>query len=79
MAEHTAASVGVRRLWVAPSSKGMGADIWAEGSNRSRHGRSRTLLWQNVRYDWAHALVAGWNGVADVLDPAQLDLSGSDS
>lgn len=69
----------VRRLYVAPAFKGMGADIWAEGEFRRRTGGDRTLLWDNVRYDWAQALVKGWNDIADVLDPEQLDLTGEDA
>lgn len=69
----------VRRLWVAPAFNGLGADVWGEGPHRSRLGGDRTLIWENVRYDWAQALVNAWNDVADLLDPPQLDLSGSDS
>lgn len=63
----------VPRLWVAPSPKGTGADIWAEGDHRSRLGGDRTLLCADVPYARAHELVAGWNNVADILDPPQLE------
>lgn len=53
------------RMWVADSHDGLGADIWIEGENGSRLGGDRTLVWKNVRWDWARPLVQAWNTEAD--------------
>ena len=54
-------------MWVADSFDGLGADIWFEGGNGSHLAGERTLVWRNVRYDWARALVAAWNDEATRL------------
>ena len=62
----------MHRMWVDSSPDGLGADIWVEDIPGSHFAGERTLVWKNVRFDWARALVAAWNATADTLEPGHI-------